>query len=403
LPIFRAFFTFSLLRSIISISIEMHFSKSVTPHENSFISFAPPNLSTAFLFLVLLKMIVNIQCERSRCSNFWITSLTMRHPARKKINEVKTAPLTAAIDVTCQNCKAAKSDDVPDSNVGPGIHLLLFIAPRYATYGKYVHIDDATSEGQRQHYQGKVISCSQCHRIAMGNEIDANRRLDQRNVLKMQQYHEDEVFDYLILPNTERDSLRDVMHGPQQLIEEAARPIFRELALGVQHIHSNGIVHGQITPACILFYKDHVRLSDFSLCSLAARGEKSSITPTPMPYASPESLKQRPFDGVANDIWSCGIILYEMLAGMTPSATLPKADKLTHAERGTVVYPKTFSSTVIFLVNGILNPVPSERASIEQVLAHPWMQKTREVQICYTLRPQLSLIRKRKGARSELS
>jgi hypothetical protein len=51
------------------------------------------------------------------------------------------------------------------------------------------------------------------------------------------------------------------------------------------------------------------------------------------------------------------------------------------------VYPNSFSSCVIFLLKGILTPKPSDRLSIEQILSHPWMLKTREVPIAYTLHP----------------
>jgi aurora kinase len=204
----------------------------------------------------------------------------------------------------------------------------------------------------------------------------------------MQRYLEDEVFHYLIFTNTEKEDLRDVLRISGPLCEEAARPIFRELVLGVQHMHSNGIIHGQITPLAILFYKDHVRLSDFSLCTLAVRGEKKSVKSGPFVYMSPESFKEGPFDGALNDIWSCGIILFEMLKGVPPFPKVAKKSVMTQVKRGTIIYPKSFSSTVIFLLKGVLHPIPSERFSIEQILAHPWMLKTREVPISYTLRPQ---------------
>jgi serine/threonine protein kinase len=115
-------------------------------------------------------------------------------------------------------------------------------------------------------------------------------------------------------------------------------------------------------------------------------GEKKSVKSGPFMYMAPESFKEGPFDGALNDIWSCGIILYEILAGETPCAKTPKKTLMTQVKRGTVVYPKSFSSTVIALLKGVLHPMPSERFSIEQILAHAWMLKSREVPISSTLR-----------------
>ena len=67
-------------------------------------------------------------------------------------------------------------------------------------------------------------------------------------------------------------------------------------------------------------------------------------------------------------------------------------------KRGDIIYPKTFSSSVIFLLKGILNKVPHERLTVQQILSHPWMLKTNEIPIKYTLNPQLALNQgKKKG------
>jgi serine/threonine protein kinase len=225
------------------------------------------------------------------------------------------------------------------------------------------------------------------------SEIEANRRLHHQNVLRMQMYLEDEVFHYLIFPDPEKMDLGDIIRIYRLLCEEAARPIFRELVLGVQHMHSNCVIHGQVTPASVLFWKNHVRLSDFSLCTLAAREQQVGSKNGPLVYMAPESLKEVPFDGSLNDIWSCGIILYEMLAGRVPfgSKKSKHDDKqrelISQVKRGNIVYPNSFSSSVIFLLKGILTPKPTDRLSIEQILSHPWMLKTREVPIGYTLHP----------------
>jgi serine/threonine protein kinase len=256
--------------------------------------------------------------------------------------------------------------------------------------------------------QGKVVSKisvhSQQNMTQIRSEIEANRRLHHQNVLRMQMYLEDEVFHYLIFPDPEKMALSDIIHIHRNLSEEAARPIFRELILGVQHMHSNCVIHGQVTPASVLFWKNHVRLSDFSRCTLAARGQEIESKNGPLMYMAPESLKDGTFDGSLNDIWSCGIILYEMLAGHVPFDSGRSTDQekqkalVIQVKRGNIVYPNSFSSCVIFLLKGILTQKPTDRLSIEQILSHPWMLKTREVPIAYTLHPG-TVQSKKKAAR----
>jgi 5'-AMP-activated protein kinase catalytic alpha subunit len=270
--------------------------------------------------------------------------------------------------------------------------LTLLLRP--TSYGKYVCIESTKTDKTVHNLKGKVISKITAHSQAnlehITQEIEANRRLHHQNVLRMQMYLEDEVFHYLIFPDFEKTDLRDLLIANKRLSEEAARPIFRELVLGIQHIHSNSVIHGQLSPSSVVFYKDHVRVSDLSLCTLAGRGEKKSIKSGPIFYMAPESFRDEPFDGTINDIWSCGIILFEMLAGHLPFTDTSKKATTTEIKRGNIVYPKTFSSTVIFLLKDILNPTPHDRATVEQILSHPWMMKTREVPIARLLRPDAS-------------
>lgn len=308
------------------------------------------------------------------------------------VDEVKTAALMSTVSATWQRCKAAKDDGIPDAVTSKEGTMKLTLGGRKSSYGKNVLIEQTKPDKSVHNLKGKVISKiskhSQDNVEKITNEIEANMRLHHPNVLRMQLYLEDEVFHYLIFPDTEKRNLSHILEEHGRLSEEAARPIFRELVLGVQHMHSQGVIHGQISPSCVAFYKNHVRLCDFSLCTLAMRGEKKSTKMGPMHYMSPESFKQKPFDGSVNDIWSCGIILYYMLAGQHPFQEKSKKELTISIKKGNITYPKGLSSCVIFLLKGILNPDPTDRFCIEQILSHAWMMKTREIPISYTLNPE---------------
>jgi hypothetical protein len=336
-----------------------------------------------------------------------------KDPKRPKVDEAKTKKLMEDATAIWQKCKSAKMDEIPDILSGNGISMWIDPAPRKSTFGKNVLIVEVKGKGDfkdkkrteppgkdesRVAFKGKVISKisdeTRQNSVQVSNEIEANRRLHHRNVLRMHRYIEDEVFHYMIFPNSENEDLQDIMRAIGPLPEEAARPIFRELILGLQHVHSNGIIHSQICPSCILFYKDHVRLSDFSGCKLDVRDLEKRSKGALVGYMAPETFKGEPFDGARNDIWSCGIILYEMLAGATPFARIQKKKVIEHIKRGAIVYPKSFSCSVLLLLKGVLNPTPSERLSIQQILAHPWMLKTIEIPIGLILRGEPSTVRR---------
>ncbi|KAG5489965.1 hypothetical protein JKF63_00084 [Porcisia hertigi] len=117
-----------------------------------------------------------------------------------------------------------------------------------------------------------------------------------------------------------------------------------------------------------------VKLSDFGLSSITHDGrffETSCGTPN---YASPEVVSGRLYGGPETDVWSCGVVLYAMLCGALPFddgniATLFK--KIQTADYATPAYLSTQARD---LLRRMLVVNPLERATMEQVMQHPWLR-----------------------------
>lgn len=252
-------------------------------------------------------------------------------------------------------------------------------------YGCMVSVTSATPNLVKEPTKGLVISKisakSQTNDTQIQAEIEANKITKHRNVMKMIALLEDELFWYILWPDTDGYTLKDLISNQKNIIEEAARPIFRQMMLALQHIHSCDIVLNNITPKTIVFYKNTVRFTNFSTCRFAEKSDMNETYFLRTPYASPESFTKKPYNGMLSDIWSCGVILYEMLSGKYPFGGSSHEQFAEKVKKGNVIYPKTFSSQVIQLLKGIFSTVPSERFSIEQILSHPWLLKTEEVPI----------------------
>jgi serine/threonine protein kinase len=151
----------------------------------------------------------------------------------------------------------------------------------------------------------------------LAEEARAASALDHPNIVVIHEIGEagDDLF--IAMAFHEGATLRALITGPMP-VEEALR-IARQVASGLAKAHAHGIVHRDIKPSNIVVAKDGiVRIIDFGL----ARSADTSTTlggwtrGTPL-YMSPEQVSGMPADS-RTDLWSLGVVLYEMLTGTQP-------------------------------------------------------------------------------------
>lgn len=147
--------------------------------------------------------------------------------------------------------------------------------------------------------------------------------LEHPNILPVYSYGFSDNFAYLAMRLLRGGSLEDLMyseHG-EPLPTAQAISLFNQIALGLAHAHSKGILHRDMKPSNILLDDDgHVYLTDFGLAKLidsdAGVTKTGQIMGTPV-YMSPEQLRGETLD-FRSDVYALGCILYEILTGAPP-------------------------------------------------------------------------------------
>ncbi|XP_063094032.1 nascent polypeptide-associated complex subunit alpha, muscle-specific form-like isoform X1 [Cavia porcellus] len=102
-------------------------------------------------------------------------------------------------------------------------------------------------------------------------------------------------------------------------------------------------------------------------------GQEVTACGCTLQYAAPELFLQKKYQGPPLDIWSLGVILFEMVAGVRPFSGT-KTELMKNALKGRYQFPQHFSKEVQSLIKGLLNPDPSMRPTLEQVRQHPWLR-----------------------------
>jgi len=100
--------------------------------------------------------------------------------------------------------------------------------------------------------------------------------------------------------------------------EAEAKAYLKDIMNGAKYLHKNGIIHRDLKPANILLKQGVCKLSDFGFAKSLEQDETimKSIVGTPL-YMSPQILKKTKYT-TKSDLWSIGLIYYEMLHGKTP-------------------------------------------------------------------------------------
>jgi serine/threonine protein kinase len=152
------------------------------------------------------------------------------------------------------------------------------------------------------------------------NEIKIARKITHKNVCRMHDLGEAEGTSFITMEYVPGEDLRSVIHRMKALTIGTSTSIARQIAEGLSEAHRLGIVHRDLKPGNIMIDKEgNAKIMDFGIARLllgkGLTGE-GAVIGTPE-YMSPEQVEGREAD-VRSDIYSLGIILFEMIVGSPP-------------------------------------------------------------------------------------
>ncbi|KAG1325187.1 hypothetical protein G6F62_008685 [Rhizopus arrhizus] len=193
----------------------------------------------------------------------------------------------------------------------------------------------------------------------------------QPNCCSIETYFEDEdtYFAIMKLYGERSMDLFDYIELNEHIDESEIKNIFLQIAKAVEHIHQLHIVHRDIKDENVLLDENGcVQLIDFGSATYFREGRKFDTFGGTLDYCAPEILKGMPYEGPPQDIWSLGTLLYTMIYRENPFYNVDEI--LEHDLR----VPYVLSEESLDLVRHMLNRDVKERYTINQVLAHSWLQ-----------------------------
>ncbi|MBN1955031.1 MAG: Stk1 family PASTA domain-containing Ser/Thr kinase [Anaerolineae bacterium] len=164
-------------------------------------------------------------------------------------------------------------------------------------------------------------------------EARSAAQLDHPNVVTVYDVGQDGNRHYIVMEYVDGEDLKSLIRREGRLGVDRAVDIATQIAAGVGHAHKTGIIHCDIKPQNVMVTREGVvKVTDFGIArALSESGltDPDVVWGSPLYFSPEQAAGERP--SPASDVYSIGVVLYEMLAGVPPfQAEKPTALALKH-------------------------------------------------------------------------
>lgn len=199
--------------------------------------------------------------------------------------------------------------------------------------------------------------------------------IDHPNIIQLYDVWETSTELYLILEYVEGGELFDHLCAKGRLATEEALGYFQQIIHAIDYCHRFNIAHRDLKPENLLLDADmNIKVADFGFATWQTDSSASLLkTACGSPhYAAPELIRGEAYNGASADIWSCGVILYALLAGRLPFDDEDPITLLRKVKDGAFEIPTAVHPFAKDLIQRMLEKDVQKRITIPEILSHPF-------------------------------
>ncbi|KAK9471778.1 kinase-like domain-containing protein [Dipodascopsis tothii] len=210
--------------------------------------------------------------------------------------------------------------------------------------------------------------------LNLAREIHHHRQLDHPHITKLYEVIITETLVWLVLEYCAGDELYTYLLRKGRLSIERTQRIFSQLCGAMAYIHWKDIVHRDLKLENILMDRhENVKIADFGFTRECDSKKLLETFCGTICYAPPEMVRAERYRGKAVDIWSLGVILYALICGELPFDEDDELATRTQIVEAEPKYPSYVPDDARSLLVAMLSKAPSERPTIDEILAHPFL------------------------------
>ncbi|GMR32404.1 hypothetical protein PMAYCL1PPCAC_02599, partial [Pristionchus mayeri] len=197
-------------------------------------------------------------------------------------------------------------------------------------------------------------------------EIEIQAHLRHPHILRMYSYFWDDKKIYLVLEYAEGGELFKMLQEKRKFDENTTAKYIFQMADALMYCHQKSVIHRDIKPENILIGSDgELKLADFGWSVHAPSKKRDTLCGT-LDYLPPEIIDSNVY-GEEVDLWSLGILCYELLVGFAPFADEHEGRTKRKILKGEFEFPHHVSEGARDLIGKLLKKNPQERLPLKKV------------------------------------
>ncbi|CAN8299154.1 unnamed protein product [Cochlearia groenlandica] len=224
-------------------------------------------------------------------------------------------------------------------------------------------------------------------------EISIMKLVRHPNIVELKEVMATKTKIFFVMEFVNGGELFSKISNNGKLKEDASRRYFHQLISAVDFCHSRGVSHRDLKPENLLLDENgDLKISDFGLSALPEQILQDGLLHTQCgtpAYVAPEILRKKGYDGAKADIWSCGVVLYVLLAGCLPFQDENLMNMYKKIFKADFEFPPWFSPESRRLISKLLVVDPERRISMPAIMRTPWLRKNFNPPLAFKIDEQI--------------